>query len=141
MRVKALHIVIAIALVSGLVAYAVASEREDRAGKRAWPVRVSGHVHLTHPGAHRRMRVRVRNRLPHEVRVPWIQPRVRRGSPGCSNRNLVIRRRYLHVPRMRPHRTRVLGIDIRMRKSAPGACRGARWPIRYRAKVRVRGSR
>jgi hypothetical protein len=152
MKTKAVYLVFAIALASGAVAYgAFGGSHADRvAGPRAFAedgprVKLSGHVKGLYPGGRGRMRVTVRNPFRHAVQVRWVVARVKDAGPSCSRHSLVTRRSkglrpvrgggWRHT-RIAPHSARRVGVRVRMRRSAPDACQRARFPLRFRARVR-----
>ena len=152
MKTKAVYLVFAMALASGAVAYgALGGSHADRvAGPRAFAedgprVKLSGHTKGLYPGRHRRIRVTVQNPFPHAVKVRLVVARVKDAGPGCSRHNLVTRRSrelrpvrgggWRHV-RIAPHSARRVRVWLRMRRRAPDACQRARFPLRFRAKVR-----
>jgi hypothetical protein len=151
MKTKAVYLALAIALACGAVAYgALGGSDADRvAGPRAFGPRVklSGHVKGLYPGRHRRIRVTVRTPFRHGVKVRLVVARVKDAGPGCSRHNLVTRRSrglrpvrgggWRHV-RIAPHSARRVRVWLRMRRRAPDACQQARFPLRFRARVRVR---
>lgn len=104
---------------------------------------ISGHIKRLYPGDHRHIRVRLRNRRPYPVRVRWIRVEARHGARGCSKNNLRAPRRHYGPRRMflRPHGTRQTGLPIRLRGSAPDTCQRVRFPLRFRAELRVNAKR
>jgi hypothetical protein len=139
MKTKAVCLVFAIALASGAVAYG-ALGHADRVGA-TWaytelgpPVRLSGHVKELYPGIRRHIRVEVRNRSRHPVKLRSVGVRVRPASPGCSAGNLVAGR-YHGSRKVPAHHTKRVGLPIAMRTRAPDACQGARFGLLFKARV------
>lgn len=102
---------------------------------------ISGHVKGLYPGDPRRIKVQLKNRRPHRVRVRWIKAKARHGASGCSTHNLRSpKRRYQgrgHTLVMRPRGTRQTGLRIKLRGNAPEACQRVRFPVRFHAELRV----
>jgi hypothetical protein len=142
MRTTALYVVFAVALASGAAAYAAvvgngggqAVRWAQAADKRGPHLAVSGHLMGLYPGSEKRMRVKVRNRLRHPVKVRSVRAIVRKAGPGCPARNLVARP-YRGSQRVPPHRTRRVGLAIAMRPRAPDSCQGTRFPLHLKARV------
>lgn len=102
-------------------------------GRGPW-LRVSGHVSGLYPGVRKRLPVRVANRFPFPVRLRSIGARIGDAGPGCSRRNLSVRRYRGRLP-ISPHRSRRAVLWIAMAVAAPLACEGARFPIRFGARA------
>jgi hypothetical protein len=140
MRTTALYVVFAVALASGAAAYAAVVGNGGgqafrwAADKHGPHIAVSGHLMGLYPGSEKRMRVKVRNRLRHPVKVRSVRAIVRRAGPGCPARNLVARA-YRGSQRIPPHRARRVGLAIAMRPRAPDACQGTRFPLHLKARV------
>jgi hypothetical protein len=96
------------------------------------PLSVSGSVRGLYPGARLRLRLRVRNARGFPIRVVSLKVRVGNASRGC-------RRRQLRIGRFRPslvvpaHRSRRTALPVTMLRTAPDACKGAVFPLRFRA--------
>lgn len=98
-------------------------------------VAVGGHVVGLYPGAARKMRTTVRNGYDHPVRLRSIKVKVGPGASGCAARNLRVGQ-IRHGRRVVPRRhSATVGLRVRMSGSAPDACQGARFPLRFRARV------
>lgn len=138
-----LNAALAVVLLAGAVAVAaetgmIVTERPSDAPsvvERPTPkLQVRGKVKGLYPGVQKRMRVRVQNRLPQRVVLVSVRARVRDASPTCSRKNIKIKR-YRGSKRMRAHsRTRVR-VQVTMKPDAADACQGARFPIKFRARV------
>ena len=144
MRNRLICAVLAAALLCGAVAYAGESDfflggstKQDRAHaeRRAEKIKVSGHIRGLYPGAAERMRVRVRNRLNHRITLKSVRVRVKDASSGCDRGYLSVRRFRSGVKIAAKKKTRVR-VRVRMASAATDACQGARFPLRFRARVR-----
>jgi hypothetical protein len=154
MKVKTTFLALAITLAAGVLAYGTVvdgkgshpASRAVGADKSSPRLRAVGGVRGLYPGGHGPVWVRVRNPFDDRVRVRWIRTRVKDAGSSCSRDNLVARRsrglrqlrggawRHVRVP---PHQARRVRVRIRMRRGAFDACQGARFPLRYRVKVKA----
>jgi hypothetical protein len=134
-------LIIAALLAGSVVAYAelsapgdgVLAFKANGASKRHLAIR--GQVRDLYPGATRRMPVRVRNLRMLPVILRRVRVIVRSAGNGCSGRTL--RTRGFRGRQLLPHgKTTYVGVDIGMSAAAPDACRGARYPLRFRATAR-----
>lgn len=107
----------------------------QRAAKAHRAIAISGNVAGLYPGAVKSIRLRIRNRSPRARTVTSVRGRVIDAGPGCSARNLKTKRKRvrIRIPGRSLHRIKY---RIRMIRDAADACRRARFPIRYRARVR-----
>jgi hypothetical protein len=108
------------------------SDEAARKGRQHLSLRVSGGVRGLYPGARLRLRLKVRNTRGFPIRVVSLKVRVGNASRGCRRRQLRIGRfhRALVVP---AHRSRRAALPVTMLRSAPDACKGAVFPLRFRA--------
>ena len=122
----------------GLVLVLAASGAVRRTGPAAAnapvrpPLRVSGSVRGLYPGARLPLRLRVRNVRGFPIRVVSLKVRVGNASRSCRRRQVRIGRfrRSLVVP---AHKSRRTALPVTMLRSAPDACKGAVFPLRFRA--------
>lgn len=88
---------------------------------------ITGHVTRLYPGKHAKLVVRIRN--PNGFAISVRRVRVTVGSPpGCSGRNLVIRR-FLGRRRVLGHHTVRLRLKAWMRPRSPDPCQGDRFRL------------
>ena len=95
-------------------------------------LRLSGSAVGLFPGGTTRLRVTVQNRRAFAVVVRRVSVGVRHARRGCRARTVSVRpfRGRLLV---RPRARRVVVLRISMARNAPNTCRGARFPLRFRA--------
>ena len=154
MKVKAAYPALAVALAAGVLAYAAVVDGKaghpgpgaKGAGKSSPHLRAAGSVSGLYPGGHRPLWVRVRSPFQDPVKVRWIRTRVLDAGPRCSRQNLLARPsrglrelrsggwRHVGIP---PHGSRQVRVRIGMRRGALDACQGARFPLRFRVKVKA----
>jgi hypothetical protein len=103
-------------------------------GGRGSRLAISGHVNGLFPGARKRLRLRVKNRLPVAVVLHSIKTAVSDAGPGCARSNLAVGR-YRGSLRIEAHRSRRVRVRVAMSGGAPDPCQGARFPLRYRARA------
>jgi hypothetical protein len=124
-------------LVAPAIVLALASSGAAQTPAPAKPTRpsaltVSGGVGGLYPGAVRVLRLKVRNSRGFPIRVVSLKVAVRNGSPTCSRSQLrVARLRRSFVVRAR--RTRRVPLRVTMLRSAPDGCKGAVFPLRFKA--------
>jgi hypothetical protein len=99
--------------------------------------RVSGSVSGLFPGARRYMSVKVRNPYKRVLRLVSLSAEVRRARRLCTGSNVDVRsfRGRLSIA---PRRTRVVRLLVEMQPTVVEECKGARFPLRFRAKGIVR---
>jgi hypothetical protein len=98
-------------------------------------IAIRGHVSGLHPGAIKRVRLRLRNRSRRDHVVTRIHARVLDAGGGCSARNL--RTRPMKLRRLVPRRSSVsVRYRIAMVADAASSCQGKRFPLRSRARLR-----
>ncbi len=138
-----LNAALAVALLAGAVAVAaetglIVTERSPGGPsvvERPTPqIQVRGKVKGLYPGAQKRMKVGVRNRLPQRVRLVSVRARVHNASSQCVRQNLSVKRFRGHKP-IRAHRRTRVRVRVTMSPIAPDACQGARFPIEFKARV------
>jgi hypothetical protein len=110
---------------------------EETGRKPLRSLNVSGHVRGLYPGSSRRLRVRVGNPTRRDLLVRSVRVHVGDAGPGCSGRNVVIKRRRVRLPLAKHEAVRVR-LRARMRPAAGDACQGARFPLRLHARARAR---
>jgi hypothetical protein len=95
---------------------------------------VTGSVKGLYPGAHRRLRLNVRNRLAARVRLTSLTVRVRDARWNCPAANLRVARfrGRLSLP---AGKRRLLNLEVSMPKAAPDSCKGATFPLVFRARA------
>jgi hypothetical protein len=128
---------VAIGLVLVLAASG-AARTSDGGARKVGPrisLRVSGGVRGLYPGARLHLRLKVRNTRGFPIRVVSLKVRVGNASKRCRRRALRIGRlrRRLLVP---AHRSRRTALRVTMLRSAPDACKGAVFPLRFKARGR-----
>ena len=98
---------------------------------------VSGSVTGLYPGARRSMRVKIRNPFKRAIVVRSDTAQVRRARRGCSGSNVEVRpfRGRVRVP---AQGARVVRLLVRMPVTAADECRGARFPLVFRARAALR---
>jgi hypothetical protein len=138
-----LNAALAVALLAGAVAVAaetgmIVTERPPggpSAAERPTPkIQVRGHVRGLYPGAHKEMRVQVRNGLPQQVSLVSVRARVSDASPTCKRQNLSVKRFRGNKP-IRAYSNTKVHVQVTMKSIAPDACQGARFPIKFKARV------
>jgi hypothetical protein len=94
---------------------------------------LSGSVGGLYPGARKYMAVKIRNPYKRALRVVSIDVDVRRARRLCTGSNLDIRpfRGRLTI---RARRTRTLKLLVGMEPTVAEECKGARFPLRFRAR-------
>jgi hypothetical protein len=80
------------------------------------------------------MRVRIDSQIRHPLLVRRVRTAVRRGAPGCSRRNVRVRRYRGHLW-IGPLGTRYVRVRVAMRRHAPDACQGTRFKLRFHARA------
>jgi hypothetical protein len=150
MKTKALILALVATVATAALAYAALRDgHASPAPPREPPgLRAEGHVTGLYPGRHRPAWVHVRNPFDRRARVRWIRTRVIDAGPGCSRDNIAPRRsrglrqlksgRWRHV-RIPAHQSRRVRVRLRMRYRAGDSCQGARFPLRFRVKLKVWG--
>ncbi|MDX6588670.1 MAG: hypothetical protein QOI31_3143 [Solirubrobacterales bacterium] len=138
-----LNAALAVVLLAGAVAVAaetgmIVTERPPDAPsvvERPSPkIQVRGHVKGLYPGARKSMKVRVSNRLSQKVSLVSVKARVSDASPTCSRSNLSVTRFKGHKP-IRAHSRTKVRTKVTMNETTPDACQGARFPIKFKARV------
>ena len=132
---------LAVALLAGAVAVAaetgvIVAERPDGAAvERAMPeIKVHGKVKGLYPGGRKKMKVGVHNGLPQRVKLVSIRARVKDAAPTCTRQNISVKRFRGQKPIPARGRTGVR-VLVTMAPAAPDACQGARFPIKFNARV------
>jgi hypothetical protein len=150
MKIKTLSLALLATLATGALAYAALTGGHASPAPPREPagLRVEGHVTGLYPARHKPVWVHVRNPFDRRARVRWIRTRVLDVGPDCSQDNIAPRRsrglrqlksgRWRHV-KIPPHQTRRVRVRLRMRERAPDGCQGARFPLRFRVKLKVWG--
>jgi hypothetical protein len=118
----------------GLVA-AVPASGKPRRGLP--PFKVTGSVEGLLPGVPGFIPVKVRNPYRRPMTLVSVTARVRNANERCTRWNLEVRpfRGRLRIPR---GRTRVARLRVRMPLTAAPECRGAKFPLDFRARAVVR---
>ena len=118
----------------GLLAAVPASGRAPPADVQ---FRVSGSISGLFPGARRFMNVKIRNPYRRAMRVVSVSADVRRARRLCTRSNVDVRpfRGRLSIP---PRRTRVVRLLVEMQPTVAEECKGARFPLRFRARAVLR---
>ena len=124
-----------LAALAGLVALLAFSFSALGAPRPKQPTRtfkLSGSVRGLYPGGLGHVAVTVHNPYRKTLRLRALRVLVRRARPGCPASVLRLKpfRGYLDV---RPRRSRKVWVAVRMIPSAGNACRGARFPLSFRA--------
>lgn len=110
-----------------------------RAKVQPSPVKVTGDVSGLFPGMTTVLPIRVRNLTDGPVKLRWVRTKVRPPDVDCNPA-------YLHAeqiwPRQRiPAGARIdLVVPVTLDADAGDFCQGARFPLRYRTRVNVRGA-
>ncbi len=108
------------------------------AARKAPALKITGHVNGLYPGRAKRIRLRIKNRSNSPLVVRSIKAKVKKKPrAGCKKKNLRLKRRRMRtrVPARRTRRTR---LNVKMITDAADACQGAKFKLRYRAKVHGR---
>jgi hypothetical protein len=124
-----------LAALAGVVALLVFSFSALGAPRPKQPIRtfkLSGSVRGLYPGGLGHVAVTVRNPYRKTLRVRALRVLVRDALPGCPASSLRIRPFQGYVD-VRPRRSRRVWVAVRMVPSAGDACRGARFPLSFRA--------
>lgn len=142
-----LNTAVAVALLAGAVAVAaetgmIVTERPPEATpsalERPTPkIKVQGRVRGLFPGVTKKMEVGVHNRFARPMRLLSVRSRPQGASAECTRPNLRIER-FRGLRRIPPHRRTRVWVEVTMAPSAPDSCQGARFPIKFRAKVTKR---
>jgi hypothetical protein len=108
-------------------------------GRQPAPARfqVSGSVEGLFPGARRFMSVKIQNPYRRPMRLISLSAEVRRARRLCTGSNVDVRpfRGRIAIP---PRRTRVVRLLVQMQPTVAEECKGARFPLRFRAKAVLR---
>jgi hypothetical protein len=144
MNARTVQLALVAALLAATVAYAAergplgagSAERSQAHGPPHATVKARGHVGGLYPGADRRMRVTVGNRDSRPARLHRFRTRVGNANPVCTDGYLRVRQVKHPQRRIGPHRSILIRVRVRVRPSAPDACQNARWPLRFRARLR-----
>jgi hypothetical protein len=99
--------------------------------------RVSGSINGLFPGARRFMNVKIRNPYKRTLRVLSVSADVRHARRLCTGSNVDVRpfRGRLSIL---PRRSRVVRLLVEMQPTVAEECKGARFPLRFRARAVVR---
>ncbi len=116
-----------------LVGLLAAVPASGGAHRKAVQFRVSGSVSGLFPGARRLMNVKVRNPYRRPLLVLSLSAQVRRARRLCTGSNVDVRPFRGRVP-IRPRRTRVIRLRVEMQPTVAEECKGARFPLRFRAR-------
>lgn len=125
----------ALALTAVAVAAAPSRPQPPAAAPSRPAISITGDVSGLYPGAAKRVRLRARNRSHRARTVTAVRARALDAGPGCPAANLRTRVRRVRL-RIPPGSQRRLGYRIAMVPNAADGCQDARFPIRYRARVR-----
>lgn len=109
-------------------------QQPAKAGKRD-AVKIKGKIENLYPGRSAKIKLRLHNRTDRPLRVKKIRAKVGSAGPGCSAKNLKTKSKKLNR-RIPPRATRKAKLPISMSANAADACQGAKFPLRYRAKVK-----
>jgi len=140
MRIQSVLAVAAVVLVTGAVAVArhPGATKGEGAVTGTSPTRpavsIRGGLAGLYPGATRRVRLRVENRSPRAVTVTSLRARALDAGRGCRAANLETGRKRIRL-RLRGGTTERVRYRIGMDPDAGDRCQGARFPIRYRARI------
>ena len=120
-----------------LVGLLAAVPASGGAHRNAVRFQVSGSVQGLFPGARRFMNVKIQNSYQRTMQVVSVSADVRRARRLCTGYNVDVRpfRGRLSIP---PRRTRVVRLLVHMQPTAAEECKGARFPLRFRAKAVLR---
>ena len=115
-------------------------ERTDRskAAKTSRALSIRGHVEGLYPGRAKTIHLRMRNRTSRPLVVRSVSAEAGRAAPGCSERNLKVRRKKGLHRHLAARTTRNFGLKVSMVPNAADACQGAKFKLSYRAKARRR---
>jgi hypothetical protein len=96
---------------------------------------IRGHVDGLHPGASRRMPLRIRNPNPFAIRVTRIRTTVQPATgSGCPASSIRVQP-YTGSRRIASSSSRRVKVEVRMRVDAPDACAGTRYRLTYRGRA------
>lgn len=117
-----------------LVGLLAAVPASGRARPPARGFRVSGSIEGLRPGILRLIDLRVRNPYRRTMRLVSVSARVGAAGRHCTRWNLDVRpfRGRLAIPRAR---TRVVRLRVELQPTAAPECRGARFPLAFRARA------
>lgn len=120
-----------------LVGLLAAVPAAGKQGPRLGSFRVTGSVEGLTPGAPGTLLVKVRNPYRRAMTLVSLTTHVGDASRKCTRWNLDVGpfRGRLRVPR---GRTRVARLSVRMPATAAPECRGAKFPLAFRARAVVR---
>jgi hypothetical protein len=130
-----------IAAIAALAAAAIVSAQPSspkfapERAKAKPAVSIRGHVGGLFPGATKPLRLKLRNRTARPVVIKSVLAKVRRAAPGCSKRNLVVKKKRLRR-RIRGGAGGRAKLKVSMVADAADACQGAKFKLRYKAKVK-----
>jgi hypothetical protein len=137
MRTRLFVAGIVVVLVLALAATGSA-RMSGESGRRVAPARalkITGGVRGLYPGARVRLPLKVRNLRGYPIRVVALNVKVGNASKGCRRRQLRISR-LRRRPVVPAHRRRRIVLQATMLRSAPDACKGAVFPLRFKARGR-----
>lgn len=123
------------ALAATAVAVAATPSRPQPQPAPRPAIAIEGKLTGLYPGASKRVRLRLRNRSRRARTVTAVRARALDAGPDCLAANLRTGKRRVRL-RIPPRSQRRLGYRIAMVANAADGCQGARFPIRYRARVR-----
>jgi hypothetical protein len=114
-----------------------ASSFNSLAGTRRTPrFYVSGKVGRLYPGARKSMKIAIKNPNRYAIKLSWLSIRVLSSDTDeCSSRWIGPKKR-ITARFLVPARARVFAtLPVRLSRKAPDACKGARWPMRFRGEA------
>ena len=101
------------------------------------PLKISGHADHLVPGVTTIYEVKIRNNLKHRVKMRSVKAKVGDASAVCP-RSLVRAKKVRTTKALRARRTRRVQMEVTLLPEAPDVCQGAKFPVRYKARFRLR---
>ena len=109
----------------------------ERAKPKQKPLKIKGKVAGLTPGQTTPFTVTVRNNLKHRIQLRSVRAIIGDASAACPGTLLTIKK-VRTSKALRARKTRRVPMTVTMSRAATNACQNARFPVRYRARFRLR---
>jgi hypothetical protein len=125
---------LAVVLAFSLIAWAGGIRPRRERAKSSSALIVTGSIKGLYPGARKRLRLKIRNRLGVRMKLTSLTVAVRDGKWNCRGANVRIGR-FRDRLLLPPRRRRAITLVVSMPKTAPDPCQGAVFRLAFKARA------